>query len=87
MGVTLSEVPPTWREMLSDYWGATSLHASVFRTPRGLRWVHCNRCRSPSSPSGMRSMVLPAHGRVQMTVVCETTQALLKREVEAGQWE
>lgn len=51
MGVALSEVPRTWREMLSDYWGATSLHGAVYRRPHGVRWVHCARCRLPSPPS------------------------------------
>lgn len=73
-------VKSEWANELSDAWGATSLHAAVFHRPRGVQWVHCNACRSRSSPSGMRSMVLPARGPVEMEVVCRTTQALLRAD-------
>lgn len=68
-------------ELLSDFWGATSLHGAVFKKPRGFIFWHCEDCRSPCSPTGMRSHVLPAHGKTQMEVVCFNVRVM--RKVEA----
>lgn len=67
-------------EALSQFWGATSLHGAVFRKPRGFSFWHCDKCRSPATPSGLRSYELPAHGAAQMEVVCKTRQDMLARE-------
>lgn len=42
---------PGWIGALCNTWGATSLHAEVFRKPDGFRWVHCARCRLPAPPA------------------------------------
>lgn len=71
---------PAWTGDLCNTWGATSLHAEVFRKPQGVRWVHCFECYSPSTPSGTRSHVAPAAGPTQMEVVCRMAQAAARGE-------
>lgn len=79
-----AEIPREWRETLSEFWGAKSLHGSVFRQPRGCIWWHCAQCRMPSNPAGTRSLTLPARGAAQMEAACYLVQHMHQRDAEMG---
>ena len=76
-----ADPPPLVCALLSSTWGAGSRAATILRQPQGFTFWHCDDCRSPCSPSGMRSHVLPAHGKAQMEVVCFNVRIM--RKVEA----
>lgn len=72
--------PPLVCALLSSTWGSSSRAASILRKPDGFTFWHCDECRSPCSPSGMRSHVLPARGKAQMEVVCVNVRFIRKAE-------
>lgn len=38
-------------ERIGAFWGNRNHHAKIFRTPQGLRFVHCWDCALPMRPS------------------------------------
>lgn len=64
-------VPQPWADLLSEFWGANSLHGAIFRQPRGVVFWHCARCRVPTNPSGTRTWDGAATTAKQTQRLCE----------------
>lgn len=69
--VIKAPVPQPWADLLSEFWGARSLHGAVFRRPQGVVFWHCEGCRVPTNPTGTRTWDGAATTAKQVELLCE----------------